>query len=584
MLTAGDRLDDRYEVVRVLGSGGFGVAVLANDQRLRRQVVIKVLRGDRIVNDEARRRFEREIDTLAQLQHAHIVKVLDGGVFQEAPYVVLEYLAGGSLQDRLQERGGRQRAEEVLGWLLDMAQALDFIHRKGRLHRDVKPENILFDAEGAAFLADFGIAKAEEETVLTREGTVPGTPPYMGPECLAPKKIDRAYDQYALGVVAYLALAGRLPYEYDREHVIAHFYRKQKDPPQSLHDVAPEVPERAAAAVQRALSAEPDQRFASCVEFARALERGLLGEPTPLHAVPTPSNGLDAPTTPVQPPTPPPRWRKWVLSGLLAGLALGGAYLAGFRPGPRPAPGSMQEEQGRLVVRSVPPGAKVVATDQDGRRTEAQTPAHLELLTGDYEVEVVRAGYRPDRRSVRVHDGREESLEVELERIPAPEPTPPFPASIPTSTPQPAARSVPSGTPTRIVPTSSPTESRTPTLPPSATPVPRPPTPKPAAKISNVVAPPAVVDVSGTWQSPLGLRYILQQQGNQVMFQEIGDDGPTGGGGQGTINGYAMDIQCWAANGALGRALLQVSPDGRQISGTLTDSSTGISVPALLDR
>src|SRR5206468_10536738 len=167
-------------------------------------------------------RFAREARSMAQLSHPHIVKVHDVGTHDEVPFVVLEFLPGGSLRDRLSRDGkGKQAprpAAESHGWLEGIAAALDFIHQQGFIHRDVKPDNILFDAQGHVFLSDFGIVKAlttggpkAGHTVLTGTGMVIGTPQYMAPELIRGQRYDGRADQYALAATVYEMLSGRVP-------------------------------------------------------------------------------------------------------------------------------------------------------------------------------------------------------------------------------------------------------------------------------------------------------------------------------------------------------------------------------------
>ena len=154
-----------------------------------------------------RARFDAEVRSLIHLDHPHVVRVLDAGAFHSAPYVVLQYLGGGSLATRLAGAPDRRlRAEDLLPWLRDAAAALDFMHAQGIVHRDVKPENLLRDEAGTVYLADFGIAKAlgGQTGTLTQSGWSPGTPAYMAPEQALGEPVTGASDQYALAVTAYV--------------------------------------------------------------------------------------------------------------------------------------------------------------------------------------------------------------------------------------------------------------------------------------------------------------------------------------------------------------------------------------------
>ena len=199
----GETIEGRYRVESKLGAGGMATVFLAVDVKVDRRVVIKVPDPRLLVDPAFRERFEREKRSLIQLSHPHIVKVIDAGEHEDAPFVVLEYLAGGSLADRIDAAGGKLTVGEVVPWLADVAKTLDFIHGLDVVHRDVKPANILFDDHGNVFLADFGIAKAlaSADTAMTTTGMMPGTPDYMAPESGLTPNVDGRADQYALASV-----------------------------------------------------------------------------------------------------------------------------------------------------------------------------------------------------------------------------------------------------------------------------------------------------------------------------------------------------------------------------------------------
>jgi len=294
----GRTLKGRYLVERVLGGGGMGTVYLARDRDMDREVVVKVPHS-RFLDDELfRARFAKEVRSLTRLSQAHIVRVLDAGDEPEAgraeptPFAVLEYLDGGSLADRLGD--GTQPPSEVLTWLPDVAKALDFIHGQGVVHRDVKPGNILFDRADNAVLADFGIAKAlgSLDTGLTRTGTTPGSPPYMGPEIGLGLPLGPAYDQYALAVLVYKALSGALPHDGTSGEVM--IARKAFVEPTDLASTAPSVPAAVRDAVMRALARKPEERYPSCVEFSRAFGEAVARKTAAPVAAPIP------------PPLPPP--------------------------------------------------------------------------------------------------------------------------------------------------------------------------------------------------------------------------------------------------------------------------------------
>ena len=271
----GTVLDGRYRVLSALGRGGMGSVYLAEDQRVSRKVVVKVPHPELLAIPGFRKRFARELESLVQLEHPHIVKVLDSGTVDGLPYAVLQYLAGASLEDRLKSLSGRMPNAELLKWLFPVAETLDFMHREGWMHRDIKPANILFDRHGHVFLADFGIAKAMEGTgpQLTQTGRIPGSPLYMAPEVLTGEPVGPAYDQYSLGVVIYYIFSGEMPHMGETPfHLMT---QKVLTPPTPLHPLAPHMPPRAAAAVMRAITLVPRERFPTCLAMAQELEQGL---------------------------------------------------------------------------------------------------------------------------------------------------------------------------------------------------------------------------------------------------------------------------------------------------------------------
>jgi hypothetical protein len=263
----------RYQVIARLGEGGMGLVYRATDRNLATDVVIKAPRRSLLEDPKFAGRFAREIRSLVQLTHPHIVKVLDVGEHDGLTFAVMQYLSGGTLRDRLNATDTVTEAlrhDQLLGWLPDVAEALDFIHARRYVHRDVKPENILFDEAGHVYLSDFGIAKivADLQTNLTNTGAVVGTPHYMSPEQLHEKTIDGRADQYALAVMVYELLAGRRPFEGPSALVIA-LHMTQAAPP--LHQVAAGVSPHVSAVVSRALEKNPNDRYPSCRAFAEAL-------------------------------------------------------------------------------------------------------------------------------------------------------------------------------------------------------------------------------------------------------------------------------------------------------------------------
>ena len=271
---------DRYVIERRLGAGGMSTVFMARDTVLERPVAVK-LRAEHLADDEAFvYRFRREALSAARLQHPNIVQVFDSG---EDPasgrhYIVMEYVDGPSAADMLRERK-QLDVDETVNIVRDACHGLDYAHRAGVVHRDVKPGNLLLAEEmGITKLADFGIAKAAEQTRITQVGSVLGTAAYLSPEQARGEEAGPASDIYSLGVCAYQFLTGRLPHEYGSLTELA--LKQQQDPVAPVADYRPEVSPELDEAVRVALERDPAARYASGLEMAEAIEAGLHGETT----------------------------------------------------------------------------------------------------------------------------------------------------------------------------------------------------------------------------------------------------------------------------------------------------------------
>jgi eukaryotic-like serine/threonine-protein kinase len=275
-----NKVADRYEIERRLGAGGMSTVFMARDTVLERPVAVKLL-AEHLADDEAFvYRFRREALSAARLQHPNIVTVFDSG---EDPasgrhYIVMEYVDGPSAADMLRERK-QLDIEETANIVRDACHGLDYAHRAGVVHRDVKPGNLLLAEEmGITKLADFGIAKAAEQTRITQVGSVLGTAAYLSPEQARGEEAGPASDIYSLGVCAYQFLTGRLPHEYGSLTELA--LKQQQDPVAPVTDYRPEVSPELDEAVRLALERDPDARYSSALEMAEAIEAGFRGEAT----------------------------------------------------------------------------------------------------------------------------------------------------------------------------------------------------------------------------------------------------------------------------------------------------------------
>ncbi|MBG0785459.1 MAG: SUMF1/EgtB/PvdO family nonheme iron enzyme [Anaerolineaceae bacterium] len=275
---------DRYRITERLGMGGMAVVYKAYDTRLERDVALKLIRTESIPQDQHERlfkRFEREAKAQARFKHPHIVAVHDYGEVDNSPYLVMDFISGGTLKERLHSPVDWRQA---IRWLIPVAEALAYAHKEGIIHRDVKPANILFDKGDQPILTDFGIAKVLEtdETTLTGTGLGVGTPEYMAPEQWQ-GKTSSATDQYALGIVLYELITGRKPYSADTPAAI--ILMQANEPLQAPSNIVNCIPEAVEKVLYKALARDPQDRYQDMDEFSLAL-RGLLaeaytGEPIP---------------------------------------------------------------------------------------------------------------------------------------------------------------------------------------------------------------------------------------------------------------------------------------------------------------
>jgi hypothetical protein len=274
---AGQLLSGRYELGRRIGVGGMSTVVLATDHRLEREVAVKLLAEHLAEDSQFVTRFRREALNVAGLVHPNIVQVFDFGLDETAGrhYIVMEYVRGRSGAELLKDEG-HLSVSATLAIVTQGCHGLDYAHRNGVVHRDVKPGNLLRAEDGTVKLADFGIAKAlHDQSSITQIGSVLGTAAYLAPEQAHGEPAGPPADLYALGVVTYQLLSGRLPYEAQSLTELA--FKQQRELPPPLHEVAPGVSPQLAAAVQRAMALEPDDRYADAEEMREALVDGVRG-------------------------------------------------------------------------------------------------------------------------------------------------------------------------------------------------------------------------------------------------------------------------------------------------------------------
>lgn len=323
-VTPGTRIADRYRLEEVLGRGGMAQVFGAVDETLGRRVAVKVLHPHLAADDAFVTRFRQEAIAAARLTHPGIVGVYDTCSDGRHEAIVMELLDARTLREVLDERGTLD-TESVRRIGLRLLDALEAAHNAGLVHRDIKPSNVLLCTDGRVKVADFGIAKAEDHTDITREGSLLGTASYLSPEQLEGAAVDGRSDLYALGLVLYECLVGRIPFEGDSGAAVAlaRLHVEPVDPRRYRADVPPSL----ATTVMRALRRDPAERFADAAEFRAA----LLGTSPPPPIAPAAANtvtGDDAPE-----PAPQPGFgrseRRWLVPALGILMVAGALVVAG---------------------------------------------------------------------------------------------------------------------------------------------------------------------------------------------------------------------------------------------------------------
>jgi serine/threonine-protein kinase len=329
---------DHYEVSGVIGRGGMGVVLKALDPRLQRGVAIKILAPQLAASAAARSRFIREAQAVAAVRDEHVVAIHGVDEANDVPYLVMEYIAGISLEERL-DRTGPLQLKEVLRIGLQVASGLAAAHKQGLVHRDVKPANILLEnGVERVKITDFGLARAVDDASVSQSGFAVGTPQYMAPEQARGEAVDHRADLFSLGSVLYAMCTGRPPFRSGGP--LAVLKRVCEDTPRPIREFNSEVPEWLVAIIARLHAKDPARRFTSAAEVA-----ALLGEhlaPVRQHA---PSPTLALPSV--------PRRRLWPVACAGLALVLGAVGLleatgtthlvATLRRTPRAAPGAPQE-------------------------------------------------------------------------------------------------------------------------------------------------------------------------------------------------------------------------------------------------
>ncbi len=364
----GTVLSGRYKLEAKLGSGGMSTVYLAKDGTLDRDVAVKVMHREMSEQPDQLERFRQEARAVAKLSHPNVVAVIDAGEDGGHPYIVFEYVEGETLKQRI-ARVGALDAQEALAYAIEIARGLTVAHARNMVHRDIKPQNVLIDAEGRAKLTDFGISRQLEQDGMTATGRVLGTTDYVAPEQAMGHPVDPRSDIYSLGVVLYEMLVGQVPFHADSQVGVA-----MKHVNEDLPDVQqrrPEISAAAALVVERATAKDPDERYqkvgemiddlSTALEVEAARAGSTTGEATSvLDAVPPPQRKLSGPGR-----------RSWAAILLLV-LVAGGALLAVQLISSGGGGGGALKDKGATVAISS-------ATDYDPQGDEEEDPETISL-------------------------------------------------------------------------------------------------------------------------------------------------------------------------------------------------------------
>ena len=283
MIMKGQKINDRYQIIKSIGEGGMANVYLAYDTILDRNVAVKVLRGDLATDEKFVRRFQREALSASSLSHPNIVEVYDVGEDNGQYYIVMEYIEGCQLKQLLKKRG-RLTLSEVIDIMLQITDGLSVAHDAYIIHRDIKPQNIMILDSGLVKITDFGIAMAMNSTQLTQTNSVMGSVHYLPPEQANGKGSTLQSDIYSMGILMYELLTGELPYKGDNAVEIALKHLKEKIP--SVREKLPEIPQSVENIIIKATAKNPKNRYAdarsmnedlrTCLDDSRANEPKIV--------------------------------------------------------------------------------------------------------------------------------------------------------------------------------------------------------------------------------------------------------------------------------------------------------------------
>ncbi|MGC1614944.1 MAG: protein kinase [Candidatus Acidiferrum sp.] len=309
-LSPGSSIGGRYEIVRLLGQGGMGAVYQAHDRELERQVAIKVIRADMAANPEILRRFKQELILARQITHKNVIRIFDLGQAEGIKFITMEYIEGDNLQSVLRQKKKIEPAEAA-NIIAQVCRALEAAHAEGVIHRDLKPQNIMMDKSGRAYVMDFGIARSMLGTGMTQTGALIGTPDYMSPEQAKGQTLDARSDLFSVGIIFYEILSGKVPF--DADTTMGKLWKRTNEPARPLDELDKAIPRPLSDIVRKCLEIDPQKRFASAAELLQRIEI-WRGPAAGTRIVAPLAGGL-------------PAYAKWLAVGLGIALIAGGLWL-----------------------------------------------------------------------------------------------------------------------------------------------------------------------------------------------------------------------------------------------------------------
>ena len=317
-LNPGSLIGARYEIIRLLGQGGMGAVYQAHDKELGRQVAIKVIRPDMASNPEILQRFKQELILARQITNKNVIRIYDLGQADGIKFITMEYIEGENLQSLLRRKKKLEPAEAA-NIMAQVCRALEAAHAEGVIHRDLKPQNIMLDKTGRAYVMDFGIARSMLTSGMTQTGALIGTPDYMSPEQAKGISLDARSDLFSLGIIFYEMLSGQVPFNADT--TMGKLWKRTNEPARPLDELDKTIPQPLSEVVRKCLEIDPQKRYASASEMLLQIEL-WQGPGAGTRVIMAPSRGL-------------PLYAKWAAVG--AGvLVIAGAWYLRTRMVPQP--------------------------------------------------------------------------------------------------------------------------------------------------------------------------------------------------------------------------------------------------------